>query len=656
MGTAWKSILLAYLVVLACILVFRIYIGSDMPLLALVDAAYDDRYFVQQARYLYTGEWLGPYRDLTLIKGIFYSLWIAIVDATGLELLFAQQLLYMFSCALIVQAAKPLVPNQWIRLILFLVLIFNPISYADAVSTRAIRSGIYPSLTLLVFAGLIRLVASTDSTVSGSKRWALLAALSLAAFWLTREEGIWLLPSISLLLGYSVLKRHRSGLLSVSCTKTHLLVIWIPLVAVGFVSAINWYNYGVFRTNDILSTPFKKAYGAMTRVTPTTWYPRVPLTQETRERIYQESPLFEKLREELESTSLSWARSEKAQDGYADYGGGHLMWAIRRASQKAGLMSSAVDADTYFEKLANEINTACAEGRLACGPPRTGMMPPLRREYLVGMPRKLEEAFSFLINFSGKLSHVPLSIGSIPNFRLFRKMIDGEFSPALWSVDTESIRFRLKAFSVHGPVSVRVVDREQALLAGPFVQTPDIKNGNTRIWGLSKKRWLDIQAPCPNGCHLEFYVGSDRIKSVAVNGADRLHRTRALSYQIVVPIPSSVRASKVRRDRGADAYGAIAPGFIVIGLLFFVVIIARNIRRKRLGAEVVVILALYGAVLTRLGIVTLVDLTSFDAINRTYLSPAYPLILAATVLSIALPLSWIRGINQKTAGKPLNIG
>ena len=54
---------------------------------------HDDYLFVRLAKSILNGEWLGPYDQLTLVKGPVYPLFLAVAHHTGLPLLFVQQLL-----------------------------------------------------------------------------------------------------------------------------------------------------------------------------------------------------------------------------------------------------------------------------------------------------------------------------------------------------------------------------------------------------------------------------------------------------------------------------------------------------------------------------------------------------------------------------------
>src|SRR5205814_3383 len=102
-------------------------------------------------------------------------------------LLLGQHLFYLAACAAVVVAARPLVPGRGLRLALFALLAFNPMSFS-APTLRVQREGIYQSLTLLVVATVVGVVTRSGRGRRALAAWAVAAGAVFAAFWLTREE------------------------------------------------------------------------------------------------------------------------------------------------------------------------------------------------------------------------------------------------------------------------------------------------------------------------------------------------------------------------------------------------------------------------------------------------------------------------------------
>ena len=286
---------------------------------------------------LLKGDWLGPYNRLTLIKGCFYPIWIALAFVSGVPLLLAQHLLYVSACSLLVVALSSRLKSPAILALIYLILLFNPMEYGIL---RVLREGIYPALTLLVIAGALGIVFRWDRPLRCLLRWSMLLGCALSAFLLTREEGVWIAPAVLMFVG---LAAHRIWKTPMPGRMLRLLLCCIfPFgvcgAALSVVSAMNWFHYGVFTTVESKSREFLAAYGALTRVKHANWSASVPVPREARFRIYSASPVFGQLENFLEGDiGKVWAMAS----GGEEIRGGWFMWALRDAVEKAGLCSSA---------------------------------------------------------------------------------------------------------------------------------------------------------------------------------------------------------------------------------------------------------------------------------------------------------------------------
>ena len=142
--------------------------------------------------------------------------------------------------------------------------------------------------------------------------------LSVGAFWLTREESIWLAPSVVLLTapwgiaamrGTPDARRNfwRAGLTVTVCT----------LLPVLLVSWQNYRHYGWFGTVEFHASEFNDAYGAMVRVKIDPELDHVPVTRQSREAMYKVSPTFAKLQPYLEGDyGRGWAGASEATTNF----------------------------------------------------------------------------------------------------------------------------------------------------------------------------------------------------------------------------------------------------------------------------------------------------------------------------------------------------
>ncbi|MGD0338028.1 MAG: hypothetical protein ABSB78_04510 [Bacteroidota bacterium] len=342
---------------------------------------HDDELFLKLARHIASGGWLGEYNNVTLAKEPFYPFWIAVMFWSGVPLSLSQHLLYVCTCVVFIIAIRPLLRNMALPfLFIYFALLFHPISYDTAVMARVIREGIYVSLALLVSSFAIGILLRKDVSLKVLIKWNIGLGLSFAALWLTREEGVLILPSLFLLSGASFV-----SILLFSKNKIRRIIIYcIPIILfigiITLVAGVNKLYYGVFTTCEEKQQDFVDAYGSLLRVQPRQFQQYLQVPRETRERIYAVSPAFMELRQFLEGDlGKAWGK-------YGPYAGKdistHFNWALRDAVVLAGYGSSGDVAARYYHRLSSEVNNACDKGLLECYGRHNSLVPIWRTEYL----------------------------------------------------------------------------------------------------------------------------------------------------------------------------------------------------------------------------------------------------------------------------------
>jgi hypothetical protein len=419
----------------------KLWLSRGQGIFAIGGAGYDDRLFLELAQHLVRGEWLGPYNELTLAKGPFYSLFIAAAFTVGLPLFLAQQLFYAAACALFTRALRPAVTASGARLGIYLLLLWNPMTFDAPSMGRVLRQHVYGPLGLLIFAGLIALYLRRTAAPRAQLPWALLLGLAGAAFYLTREESVWFVPGVLLLAGaclagawqISRFTFRRSGIM----LGLALVVASIPVL---LVCARNQRHYGWFGTSEFRAGPFMDAYGAMLRVQVGPEIRFVPVTREAREAMAAVSPAFAAVQAELSrDIARNWSGASAELTGLpADQeqvGGGWMVWAFREATFRAGPHGTARQVMSRYRQIAREINAACDDGRLPAGPARSGFVPPWREWQTDPFVHAAGDFADFVVRFS-RFSARPLpSTGSLEELVLFRDLTGERLSPREGELD-----------------------------------------------------------------------------------------------------------------------------------------------------------------------------------------------------------------------------
>lgn len=666
------------LCVMLLLALLRLWLVSYLDLTAVAGAELDDALFVEQAEHLLQGEWLGPYDERRLVKGPFYSFFLAAVYLLGVPLLAAQQALYTLACWVVAQALLPWLGRRWGPLALFTVLLCQPMAFTLGANSRVIREGIYPVLTLLVFAGALGLLLRARRPLGRLLPWSLLLGLALAAVFLTREEGIWLVPSVGLLLAGAAVEMLRPPVVESRVPRAgrrwrlagRWVLLFLPFAVLWgshqWVEAKNLREYGVDAVVEIQAPPFRDAYGAMTRVGAVFFSSRAPMPREARAAAYGVSPTFAELEPHLEGKVGEMWEMISRTDGFPgdrDISGGWFLWAVRHAAAEAGWHSTAETAAEHYARVAEEINRACDAGRMPCGPPRSSLSPPWRPEYAGPLVGRTLHGARFLARLEAFVLKGGTSQGTEEGLERFRILTREEVAPR-----------KLPAVSVEGWVvvpgaepglEVRTVTGEVHPARVRFLPSPAahaffLEERGRDLPGARRARYRIWMEPCWD-CRLAALAGGEARASLPLTGDAREIDRRDL-YFSVWPQPALERMPGDRELAGGPALDATrrrilesiaavfrqgTPPLALAALVAWSGLVAVAVWRRRLESEalipVLATTALAGALLARLLILALIDVTSFPAIHPGYLAPAYPLLYAFVVVALVAAGRWVWG-------------
>lgn len=639
-----------------------------------VDLPHDDGLFLNLASALLSGRWLGPYTNQTLAKVPFYPIFVAMAFVLNVPLLMAQHILYITACTIFVIAVRPKMPSPTMLLVVYAVLLFNPMSYTNVVMTRVLREGIYPALTILVTAGASGLLTRHDHSLNRLSFWSIGLGFALSAFWLTREEGVWIIPSLLIILIFAALRIWQMKLidwhrLSLLC----VLPFCVWMIGIGAVATINKVRYGVFTTVEFKSSDFLAAYGALSRVRHSHWKSYIVVPKETRERIYAVSPAFAELRQFLEGDlGRGWSTFGCQQFLICDdIAGGWFMWALRDAVAAAGHHESGSSAASYYRRLAIEINSACTDRKLDCFSRRASMMPPWHGEYLRPFLDTLARAAFYLARFEGFNARSSPSWGTEGTLELFRDLTGDKLSGDKLSPKDARDHLQIAgwAFSPSTPITLSVRTAE-GRLADPSVKLESSQDvyqyflSSGRDFPNAREARFDIITSCTSGCYLHVRAGNRLIERLPLDRSVRGFQTAELLFHFdlleykgnndVLPRRSKMVNLKIEfLNRIGKVYQILTPILVILALTAYAISVARNLRRRTITGLLVINTALLIAIVIRLVMLSMIEVTSFRGINIVYLSPAYALLLmfVTLVLSVCIvTFSPIRKGNLKDQG------
>jgi len=404
-------------IVVIIFIVFKLWLVSALSIGIHAEEAFDDFLFIKQADSILNGQWLGEFNNLTLAKGPFYPIFIAISHQLGIPLLVSQQLLYAAACVftalLLYFVAKKY--RKKIFIVSFLILLFNPFTFDGNLNLRVNRPAIYQSLSLLTLTCFLITMTFVFSKKYDAKQFifSALGGVFLAFAWMTREESVWLLTTITFIyicILYISMRRKRTlqSLTNLVITLFTFSIFFSPVVL------LNKSKYGHFILTEYQHPSFIAAYGALTRVKSDHFTPYLTVPRNVRTKISLVSPIFASISCFFEDNpGKNWATITKneapLENNEFDIGGGWFMWAFRDAVAAAGHYKSLSSALTFYQQLADEINSACDRKVLDCIPRRNTFVPPWNYGYFPNIKKyslDLLNQLFFLISINFSYSEV----------------------------------------------------------------------------------------------------------------------------------------------------------------------------------------------------------------------------------------------------------
>ena len=377
-------------------LLSALYVGlcAFTPISIYANAALDDQLFLSHGQYLAAGYWLGPYSQTTLAKGPGYPLFLAISSWSGLPITISQGIFKCIAVGALAWVVKRLTGSHILAWAIFILTLWNP----GLVLHGMVRETIYPGQTLLLIA-ILTYALFCASRQRPAVWCGSIAGLVLGWFWLTREEGVWILPAVAILiLGALVSTWLRSRNVRLPLTVTLSMLCFFGLTMLTF-RCLNFIAYGSFVGVDFQESNFVSAVQALQNVRVGNPVPYLPVPRQVRLKVYRVSPAFASLQKYLDPVGAPIGQSGCRWYPWTcgDIAGGWFLWVLRYAAQAAGHYQSPVTAAQFFREVHDEVTSACQQKLLVCDSQAYGLVPHLTSEQMRQIPQLLWQGLDILL-------------------------------------------------------------------------------------------------------------------------------------------------------------------------------------------------------------------------------------------------------------------
>ena len=613
-----------------------------LPLSLYPDATLDDSLFSNLGESIINGHWLGSFNSATLAKGPSFPIFLAVNSILGIPITLSLALFYAFSCWLVVRSLISIGLNSWWGLVIFVALLFHPY----ILPMNVLRDFTYPALSLILISGVIALI---KGNYANQKNF-FFYGLAFGFFWLTREEGVWVLPGIisTLLIRAYLIRGDREKIILLG--RSFAMILIGCFIYIGSIATINFFKYGSFETVDFKNRAFSGALDNLYRVNVGPEVEFLPVPSKKREAIYNVSPAFAKLRGYFDGPGMGWTihGCNYYPHTCGDIAAGWVMWALRAAVEFNGLYKSPKLAEDFYKQLNLEIESACSSGALKCESRIVPFVPLLTLNQMQKVPSEILKIIKLSlvmeqIRHSGGPSNDPVS--RLNKLRLFLgnpKTLpslneEAALSPVLitgWFRSNSDLFwphiecFGYQAYS-------KKIDRLPSLDVAEHFKDPQ-----------AGKNRFSISLASTQAKDCVFLDGVSRLKEEGVSidkiisEDTRLFTTKSGGVlaidQLVIqdPLKPYLLPLRVKRIL-ADTYSYFVPFMALIGLLCFPLGLIRKIKYKIGNTNLLLIAGMCWAMLcTRVLLLAIIEISSFPVRTVSYMSAGFSLVILASLLSI----------------------
>jgi hypothetical protein len=440
-----------------------------------------------------------------------------------------------------------------------------------------------------------------------------------------------------------VRSQHGTTLVMAKQVGQPVLVTATILIAVTlFIRTLNCFTFGAFADSEISSSAFQAANRALLRIKPPKTGQRfVLISRDARQLAHGASPAFRELEPYFEgergrALAQFGARKHGVKD---DIRAGQFMWAFREFVASAGHHQSGSEANAFYQRIANEINKACDEGRLPSRFVFSSFVDPDMRKWLPQLPSSfLQVAAVFVkVDFIQRWSDDDRN-ATADSRELFDTMANRRSS--LTRQKTACIHGW--AFCLNDPlhaVEIRSPDGHVVASTESFSARPDVMASYPADEDVPVNTGYSLSAPVDaygrikgdlayqttNG--LEFVVPTAQIQIGSPSTASSNALSKVLQHHIddVETAPKFSGVAIKFQNLVGHLYRRLVVGLTFISVVAVIILLACH-RLLRLSAPVYAILGLmFVVVALRVALFTFIRASVWNGSVPRYLFPVMPL-------------------------------
>lgn len=347
-------------IIVILITLIRIILCNKILLRFRCIEVYDDQLLFGYAKSLLAGEWLGAYNNLTLVKGISYPVFIVLCNLLSIPYTAGLSLLNIGSALAFLKAVSPRLTCFYSKCIIYVLVIFAPTGFSAYITQRTYRMAIVPYVVLLVLSCMIGLYFRRTNPLRQWLPWSVGAGFSLSFFWYIREDSIWILPALFVIIVLTVIPLFK-GRPALHTLMPRFALLLLPFLFLGlttlFICSMNDKHYGIFATNDRTGSEFGTTMSYLYKIEDTEAPSEIWVSRKQLQKALDVSPTLSSAEKEIQASCDAWGNGGEIR-------GDLISWALRNGIQDAGYYRDASATEDFYKRVNAELDAAFQDGTL----------------------------------------------------------------------------------------------------------------------------------------------------------------------------------------------------------------------------------------------------------------------------------------------------
>lgn len=333
-----------------------------LTIYAIPAAACDDQLMRDWAYSLSRLEWTGPFTSYIFLKDPGFSFYLAVCYRLHLSYIMTTTLLYSIAAIVFAYAIKKVIKKSWVVYIVYIFVLFNPVSFSLQTLQRVYRNGFALALTLFFVGCLLNFYFTLlDKNTKIPMIWSVLSGLSIGYLWVTKNDTIWLLPLTLVVMvisaGILVFKmRNKKSI-------PRYVMLLTPIIGIMLFSGIkDYFNVQTYGYKGV--EYYGPAISDITGYIADDATDTVSISRKSFKKLCDVSPTLNSIWDEMQDKMDVYGVYDTApDDGNVD--DGWFGWALVDAVKEAGYYDGCKDANEFYKAVYGELEDAYVTGEIS---------------------------------------------------------------------------------------------------------------------------------------------------------------------------------------------------------------------------------------------------------------------------------------------------